>query len=599
MKKIIPPILKTIAWILIFIEIGSILSALYVDAYWPFVIYGRILYTELVGHLILNLGNLFFIVGILIFKAYTKDNEKLFIKLLKIIAWDVIIVNLLFYAGYYSVLRISKSLLFTFLTGAPAVVFLIVLKSIERRRNLSTQTPVIQNKLESNDEEIVGQPINPTEIKTKHDSADSPVMETSPLPIKSIEIESNFSIANSYFEKLKELKRMYDEGLISEMEYNNKKEVILLNLVTIEKSGEKTSEEIPLINNDKPINEKINIISENKYIPSSTISQQPIKNPIYYKRTWIIVLSVAIIFIVISSIFLYNISLFNHLTTSYLITPSNTPFVTPSSTIVPTNTPFPTSTLRPTQIPSQFPIFGIGSTRISPIDGMVQVYVPEGEFLMGTGKNGDSVIRIDESPQHRVFLDAYWIDKTEVTKDMYYKFCISAKCSYLYAEIMGLHNFQEESDPVVNVSWDRANNYCKWAGRRLPTEAEWEKAARGTDGREYPWGRYSFDCLRGNYAGCVYKNGVKPVGSYPKGASPYGALDMAGNVWEWVFDWYQADYYQQSPSRNPINLNPGNSKVLRGGSWENPSGTIRTAFRFKAEPDYSRDNIGFRCTVSQ
>jgi len=251
-------------------------------------------------------------------------------------------------------------------------------------------------------------------------------------------------------------------------------------------------------------------------------------------------------------------------------------------TKTPMRTPEPTATLVPK----------IVSTRIAEKDGMIQVFVPAGEFEMGAQDE-----YYDEQPVHRVYLEDYWIDQTEVTGAMY-RLCITAKrCESPYAYFDSKYDDpQYDQYPVTHVSWDEANTYCRWAGRRLPTEAEWEKAARGTDGREYPWGNQPPDCSLANYLGCG--DAPKPAGSLPAGASPYGALDMAGNVFEWAQDWYAGNYYKTSPERNPTGPAGGNGKVLRGGNWHYNVYSLRSADRNGHNPDFIPEFVGFRCAAS-
>jgi formylglycine-generating enzyme required for sulfatase activity len=243
---------------------------------------------------------------------------------------------------------------------------------------------------------------------------------------------------------------------------------------------------------------------------------------------------------------------------------------------------------------------GIGSTMVSDKDDMTLIYVPAGEFLMGS-VDSDGEADSDEKPQHKVYLDAFWIDRTEVTNAQYRK-CVEAKAcqppsqssSYTRSSYYG--NSQYDNYPVIYVSWHAAQQYCRWAGRRLPTEAEWEKAARGTDGRKYPWGDAAPDVQRANFNN--NKGDTTAVGSYPSGASPYGALDMAGNVWEWTADWYNETYYSGSPAQNPQGPGSGSGRVLRGGSWYSVQGSVRAANRDRDVVDNVFIYGGFRCARS-
>jgi len=235
--------------------------------------------------------------------------------------------------------------------------------------------------------------------------------------------------------------------------------------------------------------------------------------------------------------------------------------------------------------------YQIGSQKVSAVDKMVMVYVPMGGFPMGSNDGSP-----DEKPVHLVYLDAFWIDQTEVTNAQYALCVDDGVCNPpidpvpLYAEEFADH-------PVVYLDWDSADTYCQWVGRRLPTEAEWEKAARGTDNRTYPWGNEG-DCSRANFWDCPAFESTSPVGFYGElGISPYGTHDMAGNVWEWVYDWYDPDYYQDSPIRNPRGPTSGIYHVWRGGSWNCNQTSARSAGRGNYNPDYWIDLIGFRCAM--
>ena len=237
--------------------------------------------------------------------------------------------------------------------------------------------------------------------------------------------------------------------------------------------------------------------------------------------------------------------------------------------------------------PTPEPTLGIGLTLINAKDGAEMVYVPAGEFLMGSE---DADADSDEDPEHTVYLDAYWIYKHEVMNAQYRQCIEDGVCSG------DLSGYPENDYPAVYIDWYDASAYCEWAGGRLPTEAEWEKAARGTDGQTYPWGEADPNCSLAQYGGCSLE--IVPVGSFLAGASPYGALDMAGNVWEWVADWYDTDYYQNSPSQNPTGPASGTIRVRRGGSWVSHVRFLRASGRSGRSPDNWNSNSGFRCLSS-
>jgi eukaryotic-like serine/threonine-protein kinase len=290
-----------------------------------------------------------------------------------------------------------------------------------------------------------------------------------------------------------------------------------------------------------------------------------------------------------------------------------------------------TQTITATPTPPPEPTLGIGSTLVNEIDQSEMVFVPEGTFLRGS-QDADSWEH--ERPQLQVYVDDFWIDKFEVSNLRFTHF-VEATGHVTTAEsrgesyvnvndgwvgipgaawhtpegsssnISGRHNH-----PVIHVSWFDAAAYCQWAGGRLPTEAEWEKAARGTDGRRYPWGNVRKIRGYANYCdvNCPFDKAdldwndgyplTAPTGSFPNGASVYGAMDMSGNVWEWVADWYSADYYHQSTLENPPGPETGYVKVVRGGSWANGEGPLRTSFRFYNDPWVTYNMYGFRCVQS-
>lgn len=228
--------------------------------------------------------------------------------------------------------------------------------------------------------------------------------------------------------------------------------------------------------------------------------------------------------------------------------------------------------------------------KISTVDGMEQVYVPKGNFLMGKGeirKNADS-------PQHFVRLDAFWMDKYEVSNAMYLKCMEAGGCTELASDNLNYKNWIYRDHPVTYVTWEQAKAYCEWAGRRLPTEAEWEKAARGTDERPYPWGAESPNARLANFSGSMIHEAVS-IYRYPLGASPYGALNMSGNVREWVADWYGEDYYLVTPFVNPRGPQTGTEHSLRSGSYNEDKNEIAVTARYRHEPGSAGLSRGFRC----
>jgi formylglycine-generating enzyme required for sulfatase activity len=227
-------------------------------------------------------------------------------------------------------------------------------------------------------------------------------------------------------------------------------------------------------------------------------------------------------------------------------------------------------------------------------DGNEMVLIPEGPIQMGSqAGNGDS----DEMPQHAVYLPSFYIDQKEVTQGQFARFSHATQYPKPIVPVFqdDLSLITKPELPVIGISWDAAKDYCQWSGKRLSTEAEWEKAAGGEQGYRWPWGNNSPDKaanLSGEEDGYKY---LAPPGQFEAGRSPYGLYDMAGNAAEWVADWYDADYYKNSPFKVPKGPDKGKYRVYRGGSWNDLPSNARVAKRFAAAPHQTSAVIGFRC----
>lgn len=279
--------------------------------------------------------------------------------------------------------------------------------------------------------------------------------------------------------------------------------------------------------------------------------------------------------------------------------------------------------------PAAAPAAPLPATPVNPKDGAEMVLVPAGDFLMGTSEqkleamlaaNGVYAPEFarklfdDEVPQRSVYLDAYYIYKTEVTVVQYRRFCQATGREMPPAPDWGW----QDTHPIVSVTWDDAKAYADWAGVALPTEAQWERAARGAHARVYPWGwsnAWPPPVNAGNFADEACKRSGKhdwressfvdgyddgyaetsPVGSFPAGASPYGVLDMAGNVSEWCVDFYDPSYYKTRATQNPTGPRAGDDRVFRGGSWACEGWNLRAARRLNSYPSFDCDDLGFRC----
>jgi formylglycine-generating enzyme required for sulfatase activity len=261
----------------------------------------------------------------------------------------------------------------------------------------------------------------------------------------------------------------------------------------------------------------------------------------------------------------------------------------------------PTETTEPAAVEIE-PL--VVSILISEVDQMPLILIPAGAFEMGNLEERQAPDALDEYPSHTVYLDAFYIDRHEITNDQYHLCVYAGACdppqspasqtSDNYYEKTGFKN-----NPVIKVRWLDAQAYCSWAGRRLPTEAEWEKAARWdpeiNQSYTYPWGEDPPDEASANFGKLA--GDTTAAGSYPAGNSPLGVEDLAGNVWEWVSDWYAPEYYSQSPERNPSGPEEGVYKTMRGGSWASPAVELRTTARKQYAPQESRFDTGFRCAM--
>ena len=266
---------------------------------------------------------------------------------------------------------------------------------------------------------------------------------------------------------------------------------------------------------------------------------------------------------------------------------------TPTFTALPTQTEEPTATPEPEDTPTPALPPGLFEDDF----GVKMALVPAGPFTMGSDEGEPA-----EGPVHEVTLDAFYIDQYEVTNASY-QVCVDAGACQPPLELRSKRqaDYYENPDfadyPVIYVDWDMAVAYCEWRGGRLPTEAEWEKAARGEDARPYPWGEQAASCSIANFwndeLNCLAD--VKRVGSFPENVSPYQVFDMAGNVWEWVLDWFSETYYADSPAENPTGPESGTHRVMRGGSWSNGAKSIRTTTRGRNLPQNGYHDIGIRC----
>jgi len=419
---------------------------------------------------------------------------------------------------------------------------------------------------------------------------------------------------NSYDALVKSLKLRYEQKLRLEEIENSREEKVRLE---VEELARQKKEKVEREDAEKVAQEKVEKEIQRRLEKSVKKARRDLwwgklKTDINYRLEliWIYRVPILILLVSLAVIIPLSLDLANKIPessqtlnktpistaalTAQLIVPSHTS----KPSLKPTETLYPSKTLAVSVTPTAIPL----PVEIIDPKGITMQLVPAGEFTMG------SDVLSDEKPVHQVYLDAFYMDKYEVTNAAY-KACVdSGVCtpprqtnSFTRPSYYGNSEFDEY--PVIYVDWNQAKTYCEeWrdpstgSGQAgLPTEAQWEKSARGTDAHSYPWGE-GIDKTLANYNG--YVGDTTQVGSYESGKSPYGIYDLAGNVWEWVADWYDSNYYANSPFSNPLGPSSGQYHVLRGGSWSN-FGEVRSVYRLRSDlSSQTYNSIGFRCVHS-